>query len=407
VKRTISDLALLGGPAEFDTPLLIGRPNVGNRREFFRRLDGAFGRGWLSNNGPLVREFESRVAAVAGTRHCVATCNATLALQLMMRAADLRGEVIVPSLTFAATAHAVSWIGLTPVFCDVDLRTSTIDARRARKLINRHTSAILGVHLWGRPHALDELAQVARDARIRLFYDAAHAFGTTWRGRPIGGFGDAEVFSFHATKFVNSFEGGAIVTDDDELAARSAELRNFGITGLDQVSSVGINAKMSEASAAMGLTSLDSMEGYRDHNARVYHAYGDGLDGIAGVRLLAFDEREDNNYQYVVLEIDSGAAPMTRDLLCQVLTEENVMARRYFYPGCHQMAPYRGTTRLPDTEVLAARSLVLPTGTAVSEADAARICALIRFAVDRAPELAAVTRTPTVPGALAQPADAG
>jgi dTDP-4-amino-4,6-dideoxyglucose len=389
VKRTVNDLALLGGPAEFDTPLLIGRPNVGSRRELFRRLGSALDRTWISNNGPLVREFETRVAAIAGTRHCVATCNATMALQVMLRAADLRGEIIVPSLTFAATAHAVSWMGLTPVFCDVDPGTGTIDPGHARKLISRRTAGILAVHLWGRPHALDELAEVAGKARIRLFYDAAHAFGATWQGRPVGSFGDAEAFSFHATKFVNSFEGGAIVTNDDELAARADSLRNFGITGVDLVSYVGVNAKMSEAAAAMGLTSLDSMEEFREHNARVYRAYQAGLAGIDGVRMVTFDERERNNYQYVVLEIDEGAAPMTRDILGQVLTEEKVMARRYFYPGCHLMAPYRNGTRLPHTELLAARSLVLPTGTAVSVTDAARICALVRFTIDHGPELAA------------------
>lgn len=392
MKRTVNDLALLGGPAEFDTPLIVGRPNVGNRQELFRRLGDALDRAWLSNNGPLVQEFERRVAAVAGTRHCVATCNATLALQLMLSAAGVRGEIIVPSLTFAATAHAVAWLGLTPVFCDVDPRTETIDAGQARKLINRRTAGILAVHLWGRPSALDELAEVARAARIRLFYDAAHAFGATWQGRPVGGFGDAEVFSFHATKFVNSFEGGAIVTNDDELAARAAKLRNFGITAPDLVSYVGVNAKMSEASAAMGLTSLDSMEEFREHNARIYRAYQGALAGIAGVRMLAFDERERNNYQYTVIEIDEDAAPMTRDLLGEVLTEENVKVRRYFYPGCHLMPPYRGRTRLPHTEMLARRSLVLPTGMAVSTQDAARICALVRFVVAHAAELAARRR---------------
>lgn len=388
MKRTVTDLALLGGPAEFDTPLIVGRPNVGDRHELFDRIGGALDRGWLSNGGPLVQEFESRVAAIAGTRHCVITCNATLALQVMLRAADLRGEIIVPSLTFAATAHAASWLGLTPVFCDVDPRTGTIDAEHARRLVNRRTAAILAVHLWGRPNALDELAEVAAATGVRLFYDAAHAFGVTWRGRPIGGFGDAEVFSFHSTKFVNSFEGGAIVTDDDELAERSVALRNFGITGPDLVSYVGVNAKMSEASAAMGLTSLDSMEEFRAHNARVYHAYQAGLAGITGVTMVAFDERERNNYQYVVLEIDDDAAPMTRELLRQVLVEEKVLVRRYFYPGCHRMAPYRGHTRLPHTEMLADRSLVLPTGMAVSEPDAARVCALVRFAVAHAAELA-------------------
>ncbi len=402
MKRTVNDLALLGGPAEFDTPLIVGRPNVGNRHELFRRLGGALDRAWLSNNGPLVQEFEHQVAAIAGTRHCVATCNATLALQLVLRAADLRGEIIVPSLTFAATAHAVSWLGLTPVFCDVDPHTGTIDTRHARDLVNERTAGIMAVHLWGRPSALDELADVARTADIRLFYDAAHAFGATWRGRPIGGFGDAEVFSFHSTKFVNSFEGGAIVTDDDDLAQRAGQMRNFGITGPDLVSYIGVNAKMSEASAAMGLTSLESMEEFRDHNARIYHAYQAGLTDITGVRVLAFDEQERNNYQYVVLEVDEAAAPMTRDLLGQVLVAEQVLARRYFHPGCHMMAPYRDHTRLPHTEKLAERSLVLPTGTAVGEADAARVGALVRFAVGHASELAA--RQDDAPELAAAPA---
>src|SRR4051794_4594931 len=313
VKRTVADLALLGGTAEFDTPLIVGRPNVGDRDGLFSLINSALDRRWLSNGGPLVQEFERRVAAITGTKHCVVTCNATLALQILLKAADLQGEIIVPSLTFAATAHAVSWLGLTPVFCDVDPRTGTIDAEHARKLINKRTAGILGVHLWGRPNALEELAEVTRTAGIRLFYDAAHAFGVTWHGRPVGGFGDAEVFSFHSTKFVNSFEGGAIATDDDDLAARAIALRNFGITGPDLVSYVGVNAKMNEASAAMGLTSLDSMEEFRAHNERIYHAYQATLTGITGVTLLTFDERERNNFQYVVLEIDEAAAPMTRD----------------------------------------------------------------------------------------------
>jgi dTDP-4-amino-4,6-dideoxyglucose len=393
VKRTVTDLALLGGPAEFTTPLIVGRPNVGNRRNLFSLLNGALDRRWLSNNGPLVQEFERKVAAIAGTRHCVATCNATLGMQVMLQAANVRGEIVVPSLTFAATAHVVAWLGLTPVFCDVDPHTGTMDAAHARKLINRRTAGILGVHLWGRPNALDELAEVAHSVGIRLFYDAAHAFGATWHGRPIGGFGDAEVFSFHSTKFVNSFEGGAIVTDDDELAERSVALRNFGITGPDRVSYVGVNAKMSEASAAMGLTSLESMEDFRAHNARVYHAYRAGVAGIPGVRMVTFDERERNNFQYAVLEIDDDAAPMTRDLLLDLLIAERVLVRRYFYPGCHRMAPYRDSTYLPHTEMLASRSLVLPTGTAVSEQDAARVGTLIRFALANADKLAGLEST--------------
>jgi dTDP-4-amino-4,6-dideoxyglucose len=396
VKQAVADLALLGGPAEFDPPLIFGRPNVGNRDALFERLSGALDRGWLSNGGPLVQEFERRVAEIAGTEHCVATCNATMALQLALRAADLRGEIIVPALTFAATAHAVSWLGMTPVFCDVDPRTSTIDTARVRRLINRRTAGIMAVHLWGRPSGVEELTVVAREAGIPLFYDAAHAFATTYKGRPVGGFGDGEIFSFHSTKFVNSFEGGAFVTNDNRLAARAVSLRNFGITGPDTVTFAGVNAKMSEASAAMGLTSLDSLEEVRAHNRRIYHAYREGLSDIPAVSLLNFDEQEQNNYQYVVLGLDERRSAMTRDLLVRLLHAENVLARRYFHPGCHRMAPYRDRTRLPHTELLASRSVVLPTGMAVSEQDAARVCELIRFGLAHAAELPVhhVTRKP-------------
>jgi dTDP-4-amino-4,6-dideoxyglucose len=256
-----------------------------------------------------------------------------------------------------------------------------------RRLINRRTAGIMAVHLWGRPSGVEELTAVARAAGVPLFYDAAHAFATTYKGTPVGGFGDGEIFSFHSTKFVNSFEGGALVTNDDRLAARAVSLRNFGITGPDTVTFAGVNAKMSEASAAMGLTSLDSLEEVRAHNRRIYHAYRDGLAGLPAVNLLSFDEREQHNFQYVVLELDERRTAMTRDLMVRLLHAENVLVRRYFHPGCHRMAPYRNRTRLPHTELLASRSIVLPTGMAVSEWDAARVCQLIHFGLAHAAEL--------------------
>ncbi|MCO1580364.1 aminotransferase class I/II-fold pyridoxal phosphate-dependent enzyme [Crossiella sp. SN42] len=380
MKAVVGELARFGGTPEFRTPLRLGRPNIGDRARFFARLGGALDRGWLSNGGPLVAEFEDRVARITGARHCVATCNATLALQLAIRAAGWRGEVIVPALTFAATAHAVAWLGLTPVFCDVDPVTGGLDPGHAATLIGPRTSGILGVHLWGRGHRLDELTELAHRHGIGLLFDAAHAFACSWRGRPIGSFGAAEVFSFHSTKFVHAFEGGALVTDDDALAERARSLRNFGLTGPDEVAQVGVNAKMSEASAAMGLTSVDSLEEFRAHNAHNHARYTAGLAAAPGIRLLAFDPAEDNNFQYVVAEVDETVTGLGRDTLHEVLLAENVLARRYFHPGCHLMAPYRDGTRLPHTEALAARSLALPTGTAVGAEQIDRLCRLLRFA---------------------------
>ncbi|MFI1205291.1 dTDP-4-dehydro-6-deoxyglucose aminotransferase [Streptomyces sp. NPDC020883] len=391
MKRELGDLALFGGRANFLQPLLVGRPNPIDRSRLFDRLTWALDNQWLTNGGPLAQEFEKRVADLAGVRNCVATCNATAALQLLVHAAELTGEVIMPALTFAATAHAVRWLGLEPVFCDVDPLTGCVDPERVRAAITPRTSAIFGVHLWGRPCDVDGLEELAAEAGIRLFFDAAHAFGSTSAGRPVGRFGDAEVFSFHATKVVNSFEGGAVVTDDDELAHRVRSLHNFGL-GLEEVSSAGgTNAKMSEASAAMGLTSLDVFEEVVRHNKSNYEHYRTELSGVPGVAVFAFDENERNNYQYLVVQIDEEVTGLHRDLLLRLLRAENVVAQPYFSPACHQLEPYRSrrNAHLPHTERLSARVIALPTGSTVSREDIRRVCDIVRLAATRGAELTA------------------
>jgi dTDP-4-amino-4,6-dideoxygalactose transaminase len=237
---------------------------------------------WLTNNGPLVREFESEVAEFVGVKHCIAMCNATVALEIAVRAAGLGGEVIVPSFTFVATAHALQWQEVTPVFCDIDPRTHNIDPAKVEQLITPRTTGIIGVHLWGRPCDTEALAEVAERRNLTLMFDAAHAFGCSHSGRMIGGFGLAEVFSFHATKFFNMMEGGAVVTNNDELAARIRLMKNFGFSGNDNVVYIGTNGKMSEINAAMGLTNLASLDEFESANRRNYEAYRFGLAGIPG-----------------------------------------------------------------------------------------------------------------------------
>jgi dTDP-4-amino-4,6-dideoxygalactose transaminase len=222
---------------------------------------------------------------------------------------------------------------------------------------------------------------------LALVFDAAHALGCTAGGRPVGSFGDAEVFSFHATKFVNSFEGGAVVTDDDRLAARVRSMKNFGFAGYDEVTGPGTNGKMAEVCAAMGLTSLEGMAGFIAVNRAHHQAYRERLYDVPGLRLLEYDDAERSNHQYVVVEVDEGRTGLGRDALLGVLHAENVLARRYFHPGCHRMEPYRSLYpdvggRLPVTERIASRVLTLPTGTGVSGADVATVCDLIRFAVE-------------------------
>lgn len=391
IKRKIGDLALFGGPASFLQQIHVGRPNRIDRTRLFDRLSWVLDNQWLTNNGPLTRELEERVADLAGADNCVVTCNATVALQLLVHAAELTGEVIMPSMTFAATAHAVRWLGLKPVFCDIDPRTGCLDPVTVAAAVTPSTSAIVGVHLWGRPCAVDALEKLAADTGLRLFFDAAHAIGCTSQSRPVGGFGDAEVFSFHATKVVNAFEGGAIVTDDNDLAQRVRSLANFGF-GLQSPSTAGgTNAKMSEASAAMGLTSLDAFPEVARYNQENYELYRSELAQIPGLSLIDFDPDERHNYQYVIIEIDEQISGLNRDLLVELLRAENVVAQRYFSPACHQLEPYRSQreVHLPHTERLAARVVALPTGSTITREDIRRVCNIVRLAVSRGSELTA------------------
>jgi dTDP-4-amino-4,6-dideoxygalactose transaminase len=410
MKASVTDLAALGGPPEFASDLHVGRPNIGDQSRFLSYVSDMFTRRWLTNHGPLVREFEARIALLSGAKHCIALTNATVGLEIAARAAGLKGEVIVPSFTFIATAHSLEYQGITPVFCDVDPITHTIDPARLEALITPRTTGIVGVHLWGRTCNAEAIAEVARRHRLVVLYDAAHAFGCTRHGRPLGDFGLASVLSFHATKFLNAFEGGAVLTNDDDFAERVRQMHNFGFSRHDQVDSVGTNGKMTEVAAAMGLTSLDAMDDFIAVNRRNYQAYRSGLDSVRGLRVIQYDETESNNFQYVVVEIDEATAGISRDTLLHLLHKERVLARRYFHPGCHNASPYRDrplpSDRLPVTNTLIHTVLAFPTGTSVDELTVARICGIVRFAVENGAEIRARLGAPTAQKPLPLPADA-
>jgi dTDP-4-amino-4,6-dideoxygalactose transaminase len=389
-KESVSELAVFTGRPAFWSPVHVGTPQCPDPEGFVARVREMLDTRWFTNDGPLVKDFERRVAEHAGVAHCVALCNGTTALELAFRALDLTGEVIVPSFTFVATAHALCWQGLTPVFCDIDRSTHNLDPAHVEELINERTSAILGVHVWGRPCYSDDLDRIAARHGLRLLFDAAHAFGCTHSGEPVGGRGDAEILSFHATKVLNTFEGGAVLTNEDEVAARLRMLRNFGFVDYDDVGALGINGKLPEVSAAMGLTGLQHFDDDVAANKRNYLRYRDALQSVAGVSLVAYDEGERNNYHYVVLELDPAVCPLSRDDLVRVLHTENVVARRYFHPGVHRMAPYRSLYPgmvLPETETVAERVVVLPTGQTIDDDAVATIAELIRLAVENAERL--------------------
>jgi dTDP-4-amino-4,6-dideoxyglucose len=389
MKREVSELAFFGGPMTFAETVLVGRPNGGDRGALYARLDKALDSGRFTSGGPLVVEFEQRVADLVGTRHCIATCNGTVALEVMIRTAGLTGEIIMPSMTYVATAHAARYLGLTPVFADVDPVTGCIDPTHAEALITEQTTGIIGVHLWGQPAPVAQLEKLAGKYDLTLLFDAAHGIGCSNGDDPIGGAGTAEMISFHATKVVNAFEGGAIVTNDDEFARRARYMQNFG-WGEDRITEfAGTNAKMTEASAAMGLTSLDALPASVAANRRNYELYSKQLAGLPGVAVHRYDEGNRNSYQYVVVRVDPDTSPITRDAVADLLTAENVLVRKYFSPGVHEMQPYvtERPVRLPYTDRLAGEVLSLPTGPSVTAGQIGEITGLIRFAVANAAEI--------------------
>jgi dTDP-4-amino-4,6-dideoxygalactose transaminase len=380
------NLAILGAAPAFAEPLHVGKPNIGNREALMRRIEEILDRRWFTNDGPMVKEFERRIEVFLGVKHCVAMCNATVALEIAIRALGLKGEVIVPAYTFIATAHALQWQEITPVFADMDSATHNIDPASVERLITPRTTGIIGVHVWGRPCNTAALEEIAQRRSLKVMYDAAHAFGCASRGRSVGNFGACEVFSFHGTKFLNSFEGGAVVTNDDALDSQLRLMRNFGFRGYDRVDYVGTNGKMTEVCAAMGLTSLEAMPQLITANRSNYETYRTELCSVPGVRVIDYDPADRPNYQYIVIELEEKEAGLTRDELIAVLHAENILARKYFWPGCHKMEPYRSLFPNADllltrTSEIAAKVLVLPTGQSVSPENVKSICEIIGVAV--------------------------
>lgn len=377
---TSADLAINGAPPAFAQAVHVGRPNIGNRDTFLQRVNQILDNQWLTNNGPMVQEFEQRIAAHLGVKHCIAMCNGTIALEIAIRALGLEGEVIIPSWTFVATAHALYWQGITPVFADIDPATHNLDPEAVRRMITPRTSGIIGVHLWGRAAPIDELQAIADEHGLKLMFDAAHAFGSTYKGQTIGRFGACEVLSFHATKSFNTFEGGAVVTNDDELAEAMRLMRNFGFHGYDNVIHPGTNGKMIEVCAAMGLTNLDSHAEVVEVNKCNHKAYTAALGDIPGISVLAYDPAEQNSHHYVVIELNDCGA--TRDEILLALQAENILARKYFWPGAHRMKPYRDLYPhagliLNYTEAVAEKVIILPTGVSLSEQSIATISKII------------------------------
>ncbi len=383
--KTQQDLAINGAPPAFEQPLHVGRPNTGSREAFIKYVGDIFDSRWLTNNGQIVRSLEQRIADYHNVKHCVAMCNGTVALEIAIRATGLKDEVIIPSYTFIATAHALHWQAITPVFADIAPSSHTLDPDAVRRMITPRTTGIIGVHLWGNSASTEELQEVADENGLKLMFDAAHAFGCSHNGKMIGNFGICEVLSFHATKFFNTFEGGAVLTNNDGLAKTMRLMRNFGFSGVDNVIHPGTNGKMIEVAAAMGMVNLDTIDDVIESNRQNFLTYREELSVLPNITVLDYNKNERNNYQYVVMEV-GDECPITRDQFVEALGAENILARKYFWPGCHRMKPYRDLyphagLMLPNTKQVAKRVIVLPTGSTMDTNMVRTVASVIRVLI--------------------------
>lgn len=379
--RSIEALALFGAEPCFAAPIYVGRPNGVDSKKLVANIKQAMARQWLTNDGPIAHALEAELAGRHGVDHCALVSNGTTGIQIVAKALQLTGEVLLPAFTFVGTANALEWIGLRPVFCDVDPITHNISIDEVVQKKSDKTSAILGVHLWGRPCEVDRLQKVADFFGIELIYDGAHAFGCTLRGKSLASYGRAMVLSLHATKCVTTLEGGAVLTNDASLAEEIRLMRNFGFTDEDKTGTVGINAKLNEFSAAMGQASHARFDEVMGHNERILSTYREELRST-GLEVLGPLPQSQSNYHYAILDVRPEI--VRRDTLYSALRAEQVIVRRYFSPGCHRLRPYLGTVHdaLPVTESLSARLLALPTGTQMSVEDAKQIAQIINFVID-------------------------
>jgi dTDP-4-amino-4,6-dideoxygalactose transaminase len=394
-KESVGELTLFSRRSPtFPAFVPVGKPNMGDRAEFSKLIDNMWDSRLLANRGPMVQALEAELATFLGVKHFVSMCNGTVALEIAVRALGMTGEVIVPSYTFVATAHCLQWQEITPVFCDIDPATHLIDPAKIEALITPRTTGILGVHLWGSVCEVEKIDAIAKKHGLKVMYDAAHAFGCSRGGIRVGSFGECEVFSFHATKFFNTFEGGGVATNDAGLAEDIRRRANFGFVGYDDVSCVGTNGKMVEPCAAMGLVNLKSVPQFVAINRANYDAYCATVGSIPGLAVFNYPDGPGNasNYQYIVLEVDETLTMLSRDELVALLTCENLSARRYFFPGAHRMMPYRAYfpnagLLLPHTRALCSRVMCLPTGTAVDLKQIHAIADLLRFCIAHAGEI--------------------
>lgn len=390
MKKFSRSSSIFGTKPLFERPIPIGQLYFPSWERYEVAFRGIFDRQYYNNNGPLLGELEEKLQEFLGVKHAICVSNGTLGLMMAVDALQLSGKVILPSFTFIASAQALTWAGLEPVFCDVHPDTHQIDLTKLDEIIDPDVSAIMGVNLWGGTCNPGALEAYAEKRGIALFFDSAHGFGVELDGKKLSNFGNLEVFSFHATKILSATEGGCICTNDDGLASRIRSIRpSYG--DYEQASVLRVaNARMSEAQAAIALMSLEDFSQNRQNNQILFEHYRDHLEKIPGIHLVIPAGMTVSNYQYVVCEVDEKRFGLSRDQLIDVLKAENVIARRYFYPGAHRTIGYESSkANLPVTDKLCLTCIQLPIGAMVDKEKVEKICELVSQAQNSASSLKA------------------
>jgi len=367
----------------FPKPIYVTRPLLPNLHEFHKLLSEVWESQWLTNNGPKHQQLENELREYLKVKYLSIFNNGMTALIAAVQALELTGEVITTPFTFAATPHAIYWNRLKPVFADIKSDNLTIDPLSIEKHITKKTSAILAVHVFGQPCDVVAIDKIAKKHKLKVIYDAAHAFGTEIKGVPIGKFGDITMFSFHATKLFNTAEGGALVFNNSKLKKSIELIKNFGIKNEREVIVSGINGKMNELQASLGLLNLREIKSERIKRQNIRNTYARELKGEAGISLLESPSGIVDSLQYLVLRIDEKVFGISRDVIYRELKKYNVFTRKYFYPlcsdyNCYKTFPSSSKNNLPVANKVVKEVLSMPFYGALKETDVIKICDILK-----------------------------
>ncbi|WCN38156.1 DegT/DnrJ/EryC1/StrS family aminotransferase [Aneurinibacillus uraniidurans] len=367
----------------FEKPIMVTKSFLPPMEEYTEKIGEIWASAWLTNNGKFHNEFEKGLKKRLGVNEASLFVNGHLALETAIKTLKIKGEIITTPFTFASTTHAIINRGLEPVFCDIEEGTFNIDPEKIENLITEKTSAILPVHVFGNPCNVKKIQEIAKRYNLKVIYDAAHAFGVKVNDVGIGKFGDISMFSMHATKVFHSIEGGVLTYSNDKYKSEIELLKNFGISGPESVELTGINAKMNEFQAAMGIVNLNYIDEQIDKRKLITNKYRSLLSKIKGIKYLEDMEGVQHNYSYFPVLIDKEEYGLDRDELHEKLKEYNVFTRKYFYPLCTDFKCYRNYNdlyKLPVARYVADRVLTLPIYSDLELKDVEHICEIIMCA---------------------------